>query len=171
MAFNDNLDSLKKLVSDFAQAATSITKKAASATKTNISLITEQEKQKKAFLELGKLYYRDFITGEEPDDAEYLPLCDAITEATKNIEAMKESLEDMKSRIFGGKAEDAETEPVEEPVVEDPAAELENLHKELDELTEELHKLDGVVDPAPAAPVFEVVPEEPDDEPKDESPV
>ena len=41
------LESLKKLVSDFAQAATSLTKKAASATKTNINLITEQEKQKK----------------------------------------------------------------------------------------------------------------------------
>ena len=69
MAFSDNLEGLKKLVSDFAQAATSLTKKAASATKTNVSLISEQERQKKAYLELGKLYYRDFITGEEPDEA------------------------------------------------------------------------------------------------------
>ena len=177
MAFNENLESLKKLVSDFAQAATSLTKKAASATKTNINLITEQEKQKKAYLELGKLYYRDFITGEEPDDAEYLPLCDAITEATKNIESMKENLETMKSRFFGGKEDEteeavnAEECPAEE-TEPDPGAELENLHKELDELTAELHKLDEAADRVPDPPIFEVVSGESDEtDPPEETPV
>lgn len=168
MAFSENLEGLKKLVSDFAQAASSLTKKAASATKTNVSLISEQERQKKAYLELGKLYYRDFITGEEPDEAEYLPLCETITETTKNIEAMRETLEEMRTRLFnGGEAEEAETEPAAEP--EDPEAELEALHKELDELTEELHKLDEASAPKP--PIFEVVEDVPPEEtPKSEDP-
>ena len=174
MAFYDNLEGLKKFVSDFAQSASSLTRKAASATKTNVSLLAEQEKQKKAYLELGKLYYRDFITGEEPDDAEYLPLCAVITETTKNIEEMRESLNAIKAKLFNSgsssEPEEAETEPVDEPA--DPAAELENLHKELDELTAELRKLDEAAAPASEAPVFEVVDDVPPEEtPKDETPV
>ena len=172
MAIPDRIDDLKKFVSDFAQGAASLTRKAASATRTNVSLIAEQERQKKAYLELGKLYYRDFITGEEPDDAEYLPLCAVITETTRNIEAMREKLDTMKSRLFGfGEPEEGETEPeAEEPAPEkpaDPSAELENLHRELDELTEELRKLDEAASPA-APPVFEVVEDVPPEEtPKD----
>lgn len=188
MALNDSLEALKGLVAEAAQAAARVTKNAASVAKANVSILTELDKQKKAYLELGKLYYRDYITGEEPDDAEYLPLCEAITEATKNLEALRGELEEAKS-AFTAKAEepavDAETEPVEEPNLE---KELDELHKELDQLEKDLNKQDReeekpldlnadeqaakTVADAVAGAVFEVVedtpvPEEPE-EPKTE---
>lgn len=176
MAWNESLEALKGLVAEAAQAAARVTKSAASVTKSNISILTEQDKQKKAYLELGKLYYRDFITGEEPDDAEYLPLCETITETAKNIEALRAELEEAKASF--GKPEPArEPEaPAESPDLE---AELENLHKELDELEQDLSKLDGVEEKAEEVKeaveaVFEVVddapaaPEAPAEEPKAE---
>ena len=158
MAWNESLEALKGLVADAAQAAARVTKSAAAVTKSNISLLAEQDKLKKAYQELGKLYYRDFITGEEPDEAEYLPLCDAVTEATKNVEALRVELEDA-------------------PEAADLEEELSNLNKELDELEKDLSKLDGVeekvekvektvetvfevVDDQPAPPIEEIKPEE-----------
>ncbi len=169
MAWNESLETLKGLVAEAAQAAARVTKNAASVTKSNISILTEQDKQKKAYLELGKLYYRDFITGEEPDDAEYLPLCDAITEAARNIEALRGELEEAKAAFVKPAKEEA---PAAEPA--DLEQELENLHKELDELENDLSKLDGVEEKAQKVQeaVFEVVedskPEEPSQEPKAE---
>ena len=159
MAWNDSLEALKGLVAEAAQAAARVTKGAAAVTKSNINILTEQDKQKKAYMELGKLYYRDFITGEEPDDAEYLPLCDAITEAAKNIEVLRGELEEAKAAFVKPAKEEA---PAEEPVP-DLDAELENLHKELDELEKDLSKLDGVEEQVEekveeaAETVFEVV--------------
>ena len=139
MAWNESLETLKGLVAEAAQAAARVTKNAASVTKSNISILTEQDKQKKAYMELGKLYYRDYITGEEPDDAEYLPLCEAITEAAKNIDALRGELEDAKASFTKpAKEEDADEEP------KNFEEELENLHKELDELGENLAKLENV---------------------------
>ena len=154
MALNDSLEALKGLLSEAAQTAARVTRSAASVTKSNINILTEQEKQKKAYLELGKLYYRDFITGEEPDDAEYLPLCDAITEAAKNIDALRADVEVAKANFSKPAREEAD-----EDVVPDLDAELENLHKELDELEKDLSKLDGVEEKAEEAveAVFEVV--------------
>ncbi len=153
MAWNDRLEAMKGMIAEAAQAAARVTKSAASVTKSNISILSEQEKQKKAYLELGKLYYRDFITGEEPDDAEYLPLCDAITEAAKNIEALRGEVEAAKANF----AKPVREEPEEEPVP-DLDAELENLHRELDALEKDLSELERAEkagDPVDA--VFEVV--------------
>ena len=178
MAFNDSLEALKGLVAEAAQAAARATKNAASLTKANINLLAEQDKQKKAYLELGKLYYRDFITGEEPDDAEYLPICDAITEATKNIEALRGEVEETKA-AFTAKAE---KETKEAPA--DLEAELANLNKELDELEKDLSDLGEVEEKVEsveekvaevADAVFEVVedtpvPEEPAEEKPEDKP-
>ena len=171
MAWNDSLEALKGFVAEAAQAAARVTKSAAAVTKSNISILTEQDKQKKAYLELGKLYYRDFITGEEPDDAEYLPLCEAITEAAKNIEALRAELEEAKVNF--AKAEPQAEERQEPAGFEE---ELENLHKELDELEADLSKLDEteaqaeekLADVEKAADaVFEVVDDTPAQEPKE----
>ena len=165
MAKNNGFDALKSMINDVAMAATRMTKSAAAVTKANINILTEQDKLKKAYMELGKLYYRDYITGEEPDDAEYIPLCDAITEATKNIDGLRATVQDI--RAGGKKAEDAEEteeEPAEAPA--DPVAEeLENLNKELDDLAKGLEELDPKETVEEA--VFEVV-EEPAEEPKTE---
>ena len=141
MALNDSLEALKGFVAEAAQAAARVTKSAAAVTKSNISILTEQDKQKKAYMELGKLYYRDYITGEEPDEAEYLPLCEAITEAAKNIDALRGELEEAKASFAKPAKEENAEAPAEELNFEE---ELENLHKELDELGENLSKLEGV---------------------------
>ena len=167
---NESFETLKNIALEAAQAAVKATKNAASVTRSNINIFTEQEKQKKAFLELGKLYYRDFITGEEPDDAEYLPICDRITEAAKNIEAMRTNIEDIRS------AKQQEEECCEEAPCEEekPAEEaktveetLNELSSELDTLQKELKKLDGIGEEA-AETVEEAVFEVVDDEPKAE---
>ncbi|MBQ1372065.1 MAG: hypothetical protein IIY70_03955 [Oscillospiraceae bacterium] len=162
MAWNESLEALKGLVAEAAQAATRVAKSTAAVTKSNISLLAEQDKLKKAYQELGKLYYRDFITGEEPDEAEYLPLCNAITEATKNIELLRDELEDAKASF--GKPEKEAQEPA--PEVGDLEEELTNLNKELDELEKDLSKLDGVEEKAEEVEqsvqaVFEVVEDQP----------
>jgi archaellum component FlaC len=160
MALNESLEALKKLAAEVAQAATKFTKSAATVTKANFNILSEQEKLKKAYAELGKLYYRDYITGEEPDDAEYIPLCDAITEATKAIEDLKSQVEEAKKP-----KEEPEAEPVEEAaeeVCEDVEQAAEDLNKDLDELAKNLEDLKE-----PAEPVFEVVDDKPE-EPKAE---
>ena len=170
MALNESLEALKGFVAEAAQAAARVTKSAAAVTKSNISILTEHDKQKKAYMELGKLYYRDYITGEEPDDAEYLPLCEAITEAAKNIDALRGELEDAKAN-FSKPAKEEESD--EEP--KSFEEELENLHKELDELGENLAKLDEEAEKVEGEEkavdaVFEVVDDIPVEEPKAEEP-
>ena len=162
MAWNDSFEALKNMVAEAAQAAARVTKNAASVTKANISILSEQDKLKKAYQELGKLYYRDYITGEEPDDAEYLVHCEAISAAVKAIDSLKSELEERKAAAKAAAAP-VDAEP-EEPKEEAPAEaapldmnkELESLHEELDELTAELEKLDGVQKEVTEA-VFEVV--------------
>ena len=103
MTWSENLGALKSMATDAAQAVGKKTKELASAAKVNFAIRTEEEKIKKAQLELGKLYYRDFVVGEEPDAAEYLPWCEKITESKQTIEDLKASLEE-------GKTEEAEPE-------------------------------------------------------------
>ena len=173
--FNESFESLKNIALEAAQAAVKATKNAAAVTRANISILSEQEKQKKAFMELGKLYYRDYITGEEPDDAEYLPICDRITEAAKNIEALRTNIDDLKAETEVDEDVPAETEETaEDKACKEEAKSVEEtldeLSSELDNLHEELKKLDDMEGkPAEAAEnaekvVFEVV----DDEPKAE---
>ena len=160
MALNESLEALKKLAAEVAQAATKFTKSAATVTKANFNILSEQEKLKKAYAELGKLYYRDYITGEEPDDAEYIPLCDAITEATKAIDDLKSQVEEAKKP-----KEEPEAEPVEEAaeeVCEDVEQAAEDLNKDLDEPSKNLEDLKE-----PTEAVFEVVDDKPE-EPKAE---
>lgn len=163
MALNDSFETLKNLLTDFAQVATRMTKSAAAVTKANINILSEQDKLKKAYMELGKLYYRDYITGEEPDDAEYLPLCDAITEATKNIDNLRTTVQDIRSAKDDGlteEASEAEEAPVEE-AADQITQEIENLNKDLDDLKKNLEDTDPVETAEDA--VFEVVEDKPEE--------
>ena len=163
MALNDSFETLKNLLTDFAQVATRMTKSAAAVTKANINILSEQDKLKKAYMELGKLYYRDYITGEEPDDAEYLPLCDAITEATKNIDNLRTTVQDIRSAKdddLTEEASEAEEAPVEE-AADQITQEIENLNKDLDDLKKNLESTDPVETAEDA--VFEVVEDKPEE--------
>lgn len=167
--FNESLEALKKLVNDVAKTAKKATKGAAAVTKAEVSILSEQDKLRKAYLALGKLYYRDYITGEDPDDAEYIPLCDAITEATKNIDELKAKVSEVTS---ARKEETEEPEEPEEPEESeepeepmDAEAELNDLHEQLDDLADHLKDLNEAQEAAPEA-VFEVVEDRPAEEEK-----
>ena len=85
MAFFDSIDSIREKAAEAAQTAAKKTKKLAEIAKANVSIYSEEDKIKKAQQELGKLYYRDYVVGEEMDEAEYLPWCQQIDEAKQTI--------------------------------------------------------------------------------------
>lgn len=134
---NESIEAILNTLTDMAQAAASKAKSLTSIAKSNVGILAEQEKLKKAYAELGKLYYRDFITGEEPDDAEYTPLCNNITELVKNIQTLRETIDEAKAKPENGTII-IEDEDLDRALQE----ELAELNEDLQELEEELADLD-----------------------------
>ena len=97
MAFFDSIDSLREKATEAAQIAARKTKKLAEIAKANVSIYSEEDKIKKAEMELGKLYYRDYAVGEEMDVAEYLPWCRKIDEAKQTIADLQDYIEELKA--------------------------------------------------------------------------
>lgn len=98
MDFNEKFESVKNKASEAAQTAAAKAKSLAKIAKANIDIRSEQEKQKKAYTELGKLFYRDFITGEASDEAEYLPWCDKVTESVRKVNELRDMISDLKAK-------------------------------------------------------------------------
>lgn len=99
---------------------------------------TEQEAIKKAYLEIGKLYFAE--RGMEPE-APYTALCEKIAASKAKIEYNQERINDLKA---AGAPVDAETEAVEEdapccgcPCDEEPAAPAEEPAAPAEEQPEE----------------------------------
>lgn len=139
MDFNETFENIKNKVSAVAQSGASKAKNLAQTAKANLDIRAEQDKQKKAYLELGKLFYRDFITGEESDEAEYLPWCDKITESVKKIDELRTMIDDMKSGDAPADAEVCDAEPCEETAGESKVAEFVEAAKEkAEEAAEEI---------------------------------
>lgn len=111
MAISDSFESIKNKAAGIAQAAATRAKNLAQIAKANIDIRNEESKQKEAYLELGKLFYRDYMTGEESDEAEYLPWCDKISESVKKVTELRDLIEDLKA---GDEPADAEAEPVDD---------------------------------------------------------
>lgn len=109
MAFS--FDELKAKAVDVAQVAADKAKELATAAKAKANIAAEEVKIRKAYLELGKLYYRDTIMESEQDSAEYLPWCEKITESKKLIAELS------------GECEEDDGLPAEELTVEVPAEE------------------------------------------------
>ena len=136
MAIKESFDSLYEKATEAAQYAAKKTKKLAEIAKANLSIYAEEDKIKKAQLELGKLYYRDYVLGEEQDEAEYLPWCKRIDESKQTIADMRDYLDELKAeRVEMGQdvvdvddapeADAAPEAPAEEAPVEEPAEEPE----------------------------------------------
>jgi hypothetical protein len=83
---------VSKKAGEVAQVAAKKSKQLAATARVNLSIATENDKIKKAQIELGKLYYKDFVAGTAPEAAEYLPWCEKITASLKTIDALNESL-------------------------------------------------------------------------------
>ena len=112
-----------------AQTAAAKAKELAAVAKANISIYAEEDKVKKAEIELGKLYYRDYAVGEELDSAEYLPWCQKIDESKKTIADLKDYIASLRTEEEPAETEDAPTDDDFEIVVADEAPKAEEAPK------------------------------------------
>ena len=122
MRFSENFEAAKNMAVEAAQTAAAKAKELAAVAKANISIYAEEDKVKKAEIELGKLYYRDYAVGEELDSAEYLPWCQKIDESKKIIAELKEfiaSIREADETEDAAETEDAPTDAEFEIVVAD----------------------------------------------------
>lgn len=117
MALFDNLDSLKDRAMDLAQTGVAKSKQLAEIAKLKTANLGEEDAIRKAYIEIGKLYYAE--RGMAPEAA-YEALCQKITAAKVNIEENKSRIEEIKTE---GNIVDAETVSVEEVVVTPPVVE------------------------------------------------
>lgn len=122
MAFFDNL---KEKVSDLAQAGVAKSKQLAEIAKLKAANMAEQDTIKKAYLEIGKLYYAE--KGTTPEGG-YAAACEKITAAKANIVANNAKIEDLKDgdeEVTAAAAEAVIVEeiPAAEVVAEDVTAE------------------------------------------------
>ena len=122
MAFFENL---KEKVTDLAQAGVAKSKQLAEIAKLKAANMAEQDTIKKAYLEIGKLYYAE--KGATPEGG-YAAACEKITKAKENIAANNAKIEDLKDgdEEVAAAAADAvivEEIPAAEVVAEDIADE------------------------------------------------
>ena len=86
------MDSIKEKATETAAAAAELAKNAAKSAKLNLQIAAEQDKIKKAQLELGKLCHQDYTTGGEGDIGAYLPWHQQIDASAAKIAQMREEL-------------------------------------------------------------------------------
>ncbi len=98
MTLNGNLENLLQGAAGVAQQAAERAKVAAQIAKCHMQIGAEQEKIRKLCQNLGKVYYKDYITQEEPDEAEYEPLCQQISDGYRRISVLKDTIEDLKAQ-------------------------------------------------------------------------
>ena len=104
MAF---FDDIKSKAAELTQVGVAKSKQLAELAKLNLANSGEEDNIKKAYIEIGKLYYAE--RGMAPEAA-YTGLCEKITAAKINIE-------ENKARIAELKASDDDKDEDEEPVV------------------------------------------------------
>ena len=121
MAFSDRFESLRGFAANASQSAAKRSKKLATMAKANIAIQQEEVKVKKAQYELGKVFYKNFVSGEETDMSEYLPLCEKITTSLNIIEGLKAEIEQAKAGDAPAEEAPAEEAPAEEAAEEVPA--------------------------------------------------
>ena len=117
MAF---FDDLKVKAAELTQVGVAKSKQLAEIARLNLANSSEEDSIRKAYLEIGKLYYAE--RGMAPEAA-YTALCEKVTAAKINIEENKARIDALKAEESEGAAD----APVMETVVppEEPAVELE----------------------------------------------
>lgn len=98
------LDTLKKTAGIAAQVTVSAADTAVSKTRTmasigrvKLAISSEEDKLKKAYTELGRLFYRDYQAQAEADMTEYQPWCDRAADAREQIQRLTKELETLKA--------------------------------------------------------------------------
>lgn len=102
------LDTLKKTAGIAAQVTASAADTAVSKTRTmasigrvKLAISSEEDKLKKAYTELGRLFYRDYQAQAEADMTEYQPWCDRAADAREQIQRLTKELETLKAEGKG----------------------------------------------------------------------
>lgn len=130
MDIKDTLDNLKDKAVDLAQAGVAQSKRLAEIAKLKVANMSEEDAIKKAYLEIGRLYYAE--QGAAPDGA-YAAACERITAAKAAIETNKDRIAQLKQpgdpaeeeivAEYGQAAEEEEASDQEQaPVQEDEQA-------------------------------------------------
>ena len=86
-------EELKDKALEVAGVTAEVAKQLALISKCRILIVAEQEKIRNLYTKLGKTYYKDFVTDEEPDEAEYNPLCDSISEHYRKISHLRDVMD------------------------------------------------------------------------------
>ena len=107
MGFFDNF---KEKATDLAQAGVAQSKRLAEIAKLKTANMGEEDTIKKAYIELGKLYYAE--KGAAPEEA-YAASCENITAAKAAIEANNDRIAELKSSDDDEVEVVARVEPVE----------------------------------------------------------
>lgn len=107
------MEQFKEKAAGAAESAAKTAKYLAFVAKTKMEIRLEKEKIRRLYAKLGKVYYKDYVTDEEPDEAEYKPLCELISDSFRRINALKDALEDAKE-AYNSSAADAEAETATE---------------------------------------------------------
>ena len=110
------LEEWKDRAIDLAQAGVAKTKELTGIAKLTLANSAEEDSIKKAYQEIGKLYYAE--RGLAPDEA-YVSLCRKITLAKERIEENKAKIAELKAQRDGQDVEDQETATPQEQVEED----------------------------------------------------
>ena len=132
------LDTLKKTAGLAAQVTVSAADTAVSKTRTmasigrvKLAISSEEDKLKKAYTEMGRLFYRDYQAQAEADMTEYQPWCDRAADAREQIQRLTRELEQLKAE---GKKKPVEKAPETAPAQEEAAEEEDtSIYADLDE--------------------------------------
>ena len=126
----DFINDLQERATDLAQSVVATSKRLAEIAKLKASNMAEEDTIKKAYVELGKLYYAEH--GATPDGA-YAAACEKITAARAAIETNNDRIAELKATAEAeGEIIDVTPEAAHEPesdvteadiVPEEPAAE------------------------------------------------
>ncbi len=119
MDFKSTFETLKDRATDLAQAGVAQSKRLAEIAKLKTANMAEEDAIKKAYIELGKLYFAEH--GTAPDGA-YTAACERITASKALIETNNDRIAELKQP--GDPEPEAEAAPVEEeaaPAEEQPA--------------------------------------------------
>ena len=138
MGFFDNL---KEKATDLAQAGVAQSKRLGEIAKLKASNLGEEDTIKKAYVEIGKLYYAEM--GHAPEGA-YAAACEKITAAKAAIEANNERIAELKASEDSAEAEvaviadDVTADDIVEEIKEETAEVVEEIKEEIADIVEEI---------------------------------
>lgn len=108
-----DFEALKDKAKDLAQTGVNKSKQLGEIAKLNLANVGEEDAIRKAYIEIGKLYYAE--RGMAPEPA-YAALCEKITASKVAIEENKNRVEELKAEEAAG---EIDIPPVAEPLAED----------------------------------------------------